>query len=566
MSYQGDFNPAAFAIGTPATWPTPATPTDPYTPGMWWALTGTGTVGAIGVQAGDRLYCTTMTPTVDVYGTPAGIDTADVVWSMMDTDQLAAPTADAIYSWPSDPEAGVFVGVADWKLSYEVLGVTDPTALVGSAIVGTATVPALRWVDITPLVRGSSWTHGADQPGGRPRVGVLTITADSRGGLLSSWNTSSVSWAGHGALFRPGVPVRVRVSSVGYDAVHGVGLNVTQGFTVFAGYAEQWPTQLTGLRADEFVTITAVESWSRLARLNLPALSSPCPMERATDRIARWLFTRGSFPYVFEAMVAGKYEDPSFPVDGRNQPLYLQGDTIAGNVMAGVHLAADSTGCYVVGSRNGGLELVPWPGSSLFDRVSEGVLGYLFPATAGTFLELDYLHPRAPGATVPFVADSQVYVNDDLALINEVSVALVGDEAQGVTVEDAPSKARHVGTYSTERNDLITADTDDQEAAFAALIGDNVREVLAADMLRTVYRRLERISIDSAHGAEAFYAAVCARYGLTVWVRDAHLAGDELLTIGSLIAARHDVTPEAGRVRWRTTFSIDTATQEVYTP
>jgi hypothetical protein len=83
---------------------------------------------------------------------------------------------------------GVPIGIGDWRAAVEILLPQDPTSRWGIAKWGESKWNGLAWYDLTPWVRGAEWTRGTEEFGGRPEVGVATVTLDNGDRHFSPWN------------------------------------------------------------------------------------------------------------------------------------------------------------------------------------------------------------------------------------------------------------------------------------------------------------------------------------------------------------------------------------------
>jgi hypothetical protein len=458
-----------------------------------------------------------------------------------------------------ETRTGTPTGVDDWYLIVELLASSQPTTVVGTAVVGSAVIGDRRWWDITEKARGLSWTQGADQFGGRPVAGVLNVTLDAGDALLAAWNTTRTSWFGLGPWLRPGVPVRVGV--VSELSTEGV----TPGWLpLFTGVVEAWPTSTLGLRADEFVELVVVDTIAVAAKGEPVALSAAAgDGERADARCER-ILDHVAWQFGFVNELQGAYTDVLFST-GENRALQLQGSTLSQPTLTELYLTADSTSAQVMSDRQGRIALVPRIGSTLYTRAYTG-LDVLDFIAEGFRIDDD---------VIPYVADSVVYLNDDLALVNAATVGLVGDVDQAVTVTDDASIYRHNATYGAVRTDLIA--TESQESGFAELIGADVREVLAGELLRpSLTRRAEFVQLDSLcslsdgspGAAPTMFAAWCATYGSDVVLVEQRPGlsdgGDYRVDVSAQIrSVRHDVLPLVGAVHWRAGLTLDTRSLEV---
>jgi hypothetical protein len=443
---------------------------------------------------------------------------------------------------------GHATGVADWYFVVELLGIDDPTAFVGRAVVGETTVPAPEWYDITDRVRGMTWAAGCEELGGRPATGVAELTLDNRDGRLSGWNTSRDALYDMGPLFRPGTVIRWGVISATEELAPG-----DDGWCpLYTGVVEAWGTASSQRLADGYVSVTVVQTSARAARIDLTALSSNRAAEVAGDRI-EYLLERAGWPYGFANLI--QIDNGVDPVlDG----LTVQETSAAGNLLGLCYLTADSTGAELVPGRTGRLELVP--------RIAEGAL--LWETAAGAIIAggsfvLDTGWPDVALPTyAPMPADTAGYVNDDVPLVTRATIALVGDVDEAVTVTDAGAELRHGGAYTYERTDLIT---DGDAAGLASYFGEsNPRTILAGARIYTQHRRCDGAALDIGLGDLEAFAMWSAWYGTAVSVIDYGADGTQVTTSGYVAGVSHELvaTGELG-LEWRASLLILTTALEL---
>jgi hypothetical protein len=91
------------------------------------------------------------------------------------------------------PTGGTLVGLDDWRLAVELGIPIADSAVYDDAVYDDAYFSDISWQDLTGSVRGLEWSRGSDEPGGRPRTGVATITLDNRDGQWTPWDFEQVA-------------------------------------------------------------------------------------------------------------------------------------------------------------------------------------------------------------------------------------------------------------------------------------------------------------------------------------------------------------------------------------
>jgi hypothetical protein len=224
---------------------------------------------------------------------------------------------------------GVALGEGDWRLVVEMLLPEAGSSQWGTATwndgsTGDGVWSSPTWTDVTHAVQGMVWDRGADQFGGRPRTGVLTLTLRVDDADFSPFGASNSA-----AYFAPGTLVRVACIETGGDWV-----------PQFAGIVESWPQEFNEVAANSHVTVTAVETTAFLARINNNAVTSQGSEDFVFQRFTR-LTSEAMWPFGLSQEF------------GTNPPFGLQATDMADNRLAEIHLTADSTDLFFCSHRSG---------------------------------------------------------------------------------------------------------------------------------------------------------------------------------------------------------------------
>lgn len=331
---------------------------------------------------------------------------------------------------------------------------------------GTAKWADLAWVDVTGFVRGMEWRVGSDEYNGRPVVGVADIEFDNADRRFSVLDLSTEASSGIKSDNRqPGT--LVRISCVADASTHADGW-----IPMFTGIVESWgPEETLGVGADRFITITAVDTVSALAKIDENALASVVgDGDTPGERIGR-LLDAADWPYGFDdvATAAGF-------TDGAVQ---LQSTDMANNRLTECYLTADSVGLVFRSGRDGRA----WLGEP-YNR-NTGYLSIANPYRT-PFYGLSSLHfrPDETGSAITYVADSLATLNDDYGLYNEAQLAFVGGSVLTYYLTTQPVTNRRI----YKRTDLICKNTGGLARA--------ATEVLTA---ATQPYRPDHVTIDHAH-------------------------------------------------------------------
>lgn len=155
---QGDYDPAGYVPGSPATYPQPAAPAVLYQPVMWWTSTGYGTMDGWPATPGDYIFVVSTGRDFGQYrfgdyifggngprDWPAGL-VGFVVYDHTLPAEMQPP-------WPN---AGcAFDGYPGWRIVVDALyndlvgSRTYGADLYGDEVYGDVDGARLRWVDIT---------------------------------------------------------------------------------------------------------------------------------------------------------------------------------------------------------------------------------------------------------------------------------------------------------------------------------------------------------------------------------------------------------------------------------
>jgi hypothetical protein len=195
-----------------------------------------------------------------------------------------------------------------------------------------------RWEDNTSIVRGVDWQVGADQPGGRPRVGVGSIDLDNQTGAVSPWATSGAYTNGGVSWMRSGL--LMRIGSTSSD-----GASEIFSRTMFTGLVEDI-VEHAEQNVDAWIAVTLVEPISTLATHNGIEQGEQGGGEGIYARVDR-LLSDALFPY---GLYAG--DVPAF-----SEAATFTSTTLAGERLAELYLTADSAGVEFYGYADGGVIL-----------------------------------------------------------------------------------------------------------------------------------------------------------------------------------------------------------------
>lgn len=442
---------------------------------------------------------------------------------------------------PPPADRGRLIGLDDWRLCVEIaLPSGDPSSLVGVGTVGTMIVTSgLTWHDVTPWVRGLTWSRGADQPFGRPRVGEATITLASPGWLWSPLNWVD-AYEGANLRFGPGTIMRVVAHSP--TAVSWWDASPMGFQPQFTGEVRTWVDGSAGLEADRWETITLVETAARLAAVDDPVLAlAEGASEPAGDRLRR-LADTASWPYGYDGGAGAGY------------PLI---ETIMeGNRLAELYLAADSGGLPVFTDRSGRLRMHR---ESAGNAMVPAVASYPWYDLCAAKVVLSTLRdPGITGAgqtgtvlTASYDTDSLTPANDLDTIINKRSYARVGGAPQLAVIESSVN--RYGPRSESPRDDLQTV----TDANVAALAADRL------DRTARSGQRVEGLTIDANRPegrAEALRVLLAADITdlCTIGITRHKETGLELAVTAAIRAYTHRVTPTSTSLSWSADFEFDT--------
>lgn len=443
---------------------------------------------------------------------------------------------------PPDVTHGLPTGWGDWRLCVEALLIESAAdMLVGRMQVGTARVAHFEWVDISHFVRGMSWRQGADEFFGRPRPGVLTLTLASPDGALSAWNVDALE--GRGAFLTAGLLIRVGLRSATDERADG-------WLPQICGHVESWPSEIAGPNAaDEWATVTVIETVSALARIDDKALIG--------DELASWGGVNPVYMRVgallercgwkWGGYARWDYDDP-FP--------YLQQTNMAQNRLAECYLSADSGLCVFRTGRTGVAELLPDPFSGGVYYTPDPAVLWQFTELGGdAFLSTNQAADDWDAAIIP---EAVVWANDDEALVN-ASTAAVANTSVSVTNTDLASIRRFNGRRSTSRSDLIT------EAADATTVATAITDRIS--FTSRLVRRCDSVTLHNLVDPDGVGIQASIDWGNGVLIADyRYRAGYRMIAGGRVNAMEHTITPLAGRVNWTTRLeliTLDTDLQEI---
>lgn len=333
MGYVADFDPTGFDQSDPLTWPAPA----PYSPTDWWYVTAPGTINAIPVDVGDRVYPFGVGRTygADTYGSGVyGGEAPDPPWSADPTVvrwRGAAWTSAPAWQRPPAPGSGAPFGDTGWRITVEVYTLVDGARLYGSGTYGSGVYgddimgPALDWRDVACHVAGAAITRGVRD--GAPVVDVDQMTidlVDVDGSVLPIDTTSDYV----DGIFRgAGVDTPIRVALI--DPAGEPHPLFTGRIEMMADDAERPPRVVT------------VEAYGMVADMATVANVNR-PSETATARIA-YLARAAAYSWGIELPAAGATLRRTDLQVAANVREILDSTALS----AGLHMRSDPTGVIV---------------------------------------------------------------------------------------------------------------------------------------------------------------------------------------------------------------------------
>lgn len=451
---------------------------------------------------------------------------------------------DTLTQTKPDTSHGVPIGIGDWKLSVEMVLPTG-TSTWGNATWGDGTWSGTGWVDITDKVRGLSWKRGSDEPYGRPRVGTLSVTLDSRDDYFSPWNPSRP--LGSGDYFAPGGIIRVGVRSV----TENNDADNRGWIPQFTGIIDTWRLSYSDANgADQFVLATAVETLRDLSEIDRVEVTPVGSGEGSIPRIQR-ILPSAAWPYglLVEAqnlLVAPTTAGPVIATD------------LGGNPLNECYLVGDSTGFTFRSDRSGAALITNPDFIGLVGDANADIFPlYLFSTTSngtGPFIgfapfSLDDDAVRSY-VVAPYVVDSFDSADEDHNIVNDARFTRVGGTEQ--RSQRSASIAKY-GRRAWTRSDLVS--TEDavvlDRAADATNRGLNSLRVNSLTV--DVVDRGDRIGIST----------IAADLQQTCFVWPPGATVDTMSTtpvISAVISGMsHRVTPRnAGGLTWEAEFSFDT--------
>ncbi len=406
----------------------------------------------------------------------------------------------------TNPDHGHSIGYDDWLLAVEIMLPNDGASLWGAARWDEQNWATEQWHDITEFVRGISWTRGADEYQGRPRVGYGTLTLtnvageqfspinpiDSFGGVVTTNTIGQVI----NFYFGPGTILRV----VAHSPTHVPDPNT---FGYLPGESpDSWVQQITGVveswtavdqgaeRPESYVNVTFVETLSKLAAVDENAGPTVGDNEIVVDRLQRLADAAGwPYGYTFDLPIGYDQE--------LGTQLPLQSTDMADNRLSECYLTADSVGGTVRSDRSGALY-----GYGGYFRTSIGPGVWLVTVNRSIVDRGPVHYPSllaCPDDGLPgrvFIDPSEiVWENDDSVVVNSVTIGRAGGTGQ--TAEDSVSTGRY-GKRTFRRQDLINK----SDAVCLALAEDMVdRSGRATLRLRSV--RLDNLLDERGGGVLA---------------------------------------------------------------
>lgn len=502
--------------------------------GQQWAVTGTGTFQGQLLSVGDILTCT---------------GSSD--WRLYDATtwevtQFVSGVAANLQTKPPDSH-GTPMGYGDWRYAVQVLLPTDTTSRWGVAKWGEATWSGKQWYDITGYVRGMEWTRGTTTFGGRPEVGVATLTLDNEDNQFSPWNgVSSFQGAAvmdsTGIVFPGYLAPGTLMRSVCFSPSGMVSPTASAGALLpdsadswvpqFTGIVESWTDESFGLGKDSHVTVVVKETLSTMALVDDLALSSAVGNDDTGIIRVQRLLDNAGWPY-------GDVDDSYFAnAFAPGSPPLLQSTVMAGNRISEVYLTADSVGGVVRSDRSG---------KPLIYNVEGTPYGVSRGPDRNYMLQLS--HAYVPGGTgasfsAPYIADSTKPANDDDIIINDVTMSYVGGSVR--TGQNVVSQQQY-GRRTYSRTDLICKT-------------DTVVDYLIEKVISTSNTplRLASLQVHNLH-AGAYPAIIGLDIDNRIDVELPPLPGYTVKAPNCQIAGyTHNVTPLPGGLVWTTdiTFGV----------
>lgn len=375
-----------------------------------------------------------------------------------------------------------------------------------------------RWVDVSDRARGLSWVRGADQPGGRPRVGTATLTLANVDGEVSPWATTG-DFATTESWLRAGLYVRFGVTR------HSTSLTPHDAYLpFFAGVIDSMDEDSDSF-VDGWVTLALTETTATLAQYESLALASAVGgFDGFEDRLNR-LLDDASWPFGTDLSL---YSNPGAT---------YQGTTLSGDRLTELYLTGDSVGKRILSNTRGQLAVAdPFSGVGLPGSTGSGIAFTGFSNDPGA-LELPCANVK-PYATIERV-------------LNVVSASRVGGAVQTATNPASIALYGPVTTgYGFPRNDLIIVEDSVVLAVVTEAVSQHQFDGLGiasidvdADMSADLWYVLAWLATQGVEGAGQFS------------VRWIHPSGNEFKFLASLDSFTFGITMEGDQAKWTGTLS-----------
>jgi hypothetical protein len=439
-----------------------------FTAGQQWVCTADGTFQGLACTTNDILTC------VSSWWLTAD----DASWELT---PVMSTVAEALTVKPIGSH-GVPIGLGDWRFAVEMLLPEDGSAAWGVGTWGESTWSnIIQWKDLTPWVRGLSWSRGSSSFAGRPEVGVLDFTLENLERQFSPWNgvsawNNATNIDGDGTVapgyFAPGSMIRVVAFSPSEDANPlsgaptaslwgeaqwgtGIWSGISDSFWVpqFTGVVESWQDATDGAGAESFVNVTVIETLSTLVDVEGLAVTPVGADEIPALRLARLL---DDADWRF-----GDVDDSAWMPTLDLEEYALQATTLEGPRISEMYLVADSTGTVIRSGKDGRAVIYNIPElGGLGTGIRRG-------PDKDAFACLSWQYDDSDGYCVPTVVDSPQVANDDEVIVNEVTLGYVGGSEN---VSSAPLSIDRYGRRSLLRTDLICQSEDLIDELQAAIL------------------------------------------------------------------------------------------------
>lgn len=179
---QGDYNPAGYVPGNPATYPKPKPPAVLYQPVMWWNSTGYGTMGGFPVKPGDYIFPVAGTRSFGAFkfGDYIFGGTGPRDWPAGLVGFVAYDHTLPAEKQPPWPNAGCpFGDYTGWRIVIDALyndlvgSRTYGSLTYGDEVYGDVDGAKVRWADITQPTYQIALSVGTED--GAPTVPITEI-------------------------------------------------------------------------------------------------------------------------------------------------------------------------------------------------------------------------------------------------------------------------------------------------------------------------------------------------------------------------------------------------------